>query len=900
MALLPTATLAQPKPTLVPADYGRFETLGQGRLSPDGRWLAYGIARVDDTTELRIAGVDGDSTWASRWGQGAQFAANSQWVAWTIGISTEERQRLEKDKKPIRLATGLRDLSAGAERHFPATAAFAFDAAGRFLAVHGYPPDEPKGKGADLRVLDLAAGTELSIGNVSEFAWSRVGGLLALSVATGTDQGNGLQVYDPATGQLRSLDASGSRYHQLAWRETGLDLAVLRSTEPATKKGARHDLLAWQALGGPTSVRLVLDPTASGVSDTLEVVEHRKPEWSEDGRMISFGLRPIESRPDSTAKPDSSKSELPGIQIWHTRDVRLYPQQKAEAAATAKRTVIAAWEPDKKRAVVVGSDLMEEASIAKGWLHSIERVRAPHAWGTMFGRPYHEVWAVDLVSGSRSRLLEKVRYSWVSPGGRYLLWFDGKDYWTHELRSGARRNLTATLPTIFADTGYDTPTDLLPPHGVGGWLDDDAALLLNDRYDVWRIGPDGSRPERLTNGGTEQVVHRAVQVIRDARSFKPTGPIYFSLHGEWSEKRGYARIRPGRPIERLLFADQWIGGLARADSSERYLYRAEARDDSPDLLATGPDLSAALPITKTNPFMADYAWGKTRLVDFTSETGRPLQAVLLYPANHDPSRKYPMITYGYEILSSEAHRFEAPSERDYYNFVTWTQRGYFVLMPDIVFRARDPGVSILEAVRPAVRAVAKEGLIDSSKVGFIGHSWGGYAATFVPTRTDMFAASVAGAPLTDFVSFMGQLHWNQGTAELDHWETGQARMEVPYWEDPEAHHRNSPIHKVQDLKTPLLMAFGDNDGTVDWDQGTEFYNFARRAGKQMVFLVYEGENHGFTKKPNQIDYHRRILEWFGHYLKGEPAAPWIAAGIPFERQDAERRRVAERAAPGIP
>ena len=117
-------------------------------------------------------------------------------------------------------------------------------------------------------------------------------------------------------------------------------------------------------------------------------------------------------------------------------------------------------------------------------------------------------------------------------------------------------------------------------------------------------------------------------------------------------------------------------------------------------------------------------------------------------------------------------------------------------------------------------------------------------------------------------------------------------MEVPFWEDPEAHRRNSPIYEVHRLETPLLMAFGDADGVVDWDQGTEFYNFARRARKQMVLLVYEGEDHGFRDEPNQVDYHRRILEWFGRYLKDEPAPRWITSGIPVDELEDEQRRVA--------
>jgi dipeptidyl aminopeptidase/acylaminoacyl peptidase len=191
-----------------------------------------------------------------------------------------------------------------------------------------------------------------------------------------------------------------------------------------------------------------------------------------------------------------------------------------------------------------------------------------------------------------------------------------------------------------------------------------------------------------------------------------------------------------------------------------------------------------------------------------------------------------------------------------------------------------------------VRTVVARGLVDERRVGFIGHSWGGYHATYVATHSSAFAASVAGAPLTDFLSFMGQIHWNSGTAEPDHWETGQARMEVPYWEDRDAHIRNSPIERVHEMNTPLLMAHGNKDGVVEFFQATVFYNFARRAGKQMVLLVYEDEDHSFQQKANQVDYHRRILEWFGHYLRDEPAPGWITDGVPFDAHEAEKRRVA--------
>ena len=896
---VPSVSLAQEKPTLLPEDYGRWETLGTWALSPDGRWLAYEVLRVDEKRELRIRPLDRDTTHVVLWGDDPVFSPDSRWLAWSVGFSEEERERLEKQKKPVRLKAGLFDLRTEQERRFDDVRRLAFDDAGRFLALHGYAPEEPKGKGADLRLLDLGTGQQTNFGNVGEIAWSDDGSMLAMTVATGAAQGNGVQVYHAASERLRSLDASGSTYRHLAWREDAADLAVLRSVAPAGKDTTAQGLLAWWALDEEVPRRLELDPAAAGVPDTLEVVQHASPQWSNDGRQIAFGLRPVVQQEDSTdVAADSTgaaeEEELPSVQIWHTSDVRIFPMQKARESADERRTLLAVWDTERDHVVQIGTDLLETAQLLEGWRHGIEKVSAPYPWGAMFGRPYHDTWAVNLTTGTREKVLERVRYTWQSAGGHYLLTFDGEHYWSLDLRSGEQANLTAGLPAVFADTTYDTPTDLLPPHGVGGWFEEDTAVLLYDQFDVWRVAPDGTGGERLTHGAEEAVIHRVVNLDRDREAFDPEAPLYLRLRGEWSEKRGYGRVRPGQAPERLVFDDRHFRSLRRADSTEVYLYQAEARNDAPDLFVAGPDLASPRQVTATNPFMADYAWTRAELVAFTSETGRPLQAALLYPARHDPSRRYPMIVYTYELLSPQVHFWEGPSERDYYNFVTWTQQGYFVLLPDIVYRARDPGVSAIEAVRPAIGKVVEMGRVDPERVGLIGHSWGGYQATYLPTRTKLFAASVAGAPLTDFVSFMGQIHWNPGLPETGHWETGQGRMEVPYWEDPEAHHRNSPIHKIHEMETPLLMAFGDEDGVVDWDQGTEFYNFARRAGKQMVLLVYEGEGHGFRKKANQVDYHRRILEWFGHYLKGEPAPTWITKGISLPEQKQELRRVARQ------
>ena len=919
---------AQDLPRVAPEDYGRWEDLGPAVLAPDGRWIAYEVTRVDESAEFRVRRLSEDSTRVFPWGMSPGFSPDGRWLAWTVGVSPEESERFEEEGEPVREEMALMELATGEMRAFAAVSEWDFDASGRFLALRGHPPEEPRGKGADLRVVTLAGGSETSFGNVAEMAWSSSGSRIAMVIATGTDLGNGVQVYDAGQGTLRSADASGSRYRGLTWRDDSGDLAVLRSRAAASAADAAYDVLAWRGLDRVAEM-LVLGAGMAGIADTLEVVD-RAPRWSDDGAMISIGLRPREENDqpndsgpaeggevgagetpgDDTEAPDTSpdtgtadseedeeEPDLPGLQIWHSRDVRIFPQQRAAEGRDANRSLLAVWHLDENRVVTLGSDLMADATLLDGWAFGLEDIAEPYPFGTMFGRPYHDVWSIDVESGERRRLLTRVRYEWPGAGGDWLVWYDGTDYRGLDVATGERRDLTSNLPASFVNKEYDTPTDVLPPYGFGpgGWLEDGAGVLLYDRHDIWRVALDGSGAVRLTDGAETGITHRVARLPDDdTPGIDPAAPLHLTLYDERTEERGYARLGPGwdGPVETLVFEDRLVDGLTRADSADVLLYRAMAFDDPPDYHVGGLDLADAVQVTDINPFIADVAWGRAELVDFTSEGGRDLQAVLLHPAGHEAGRPVPTIVYTYEMLSPQMHRFSPPSERDYYNFTAWTQHGYAVLLPDIVYRARDPGVSALESVRAAVAAAVDMGVTDPAAVGLIGHSWGGYQATYLPTRTDIFAASVAGAPLTDFVSFMGAIHWNPGIPEVDHWETGQARMEVPFWEDPEAHRRNSPIHEVHNLETPLLMAFGDEDGVVDWDQGTEFYNFARRAGKQMVLLVYEGEDHGFRREANQKDYHRRILEWFGHYLKGEPAPAWITHGVPLEQLEEEKARVA--------
>jgi dipeptidyl aminopeptidase/acylaminoacyl peptidase len=196
---------------------------------------------------------------------------------------------------------------------------------------------------------------------------------------------------------------------------------------------------------------------------------------------------------------------------------------------------------------------------------------------------------------------------------------------------------------------------------------------------------------------------------------------------------------------------------------------------------------------------------------------------------------------------------------------------------------------------PAVKAAIATGVVDPKHVGIHGHSWGGYQTAFIITQTDMFAAAVAGAPLTDMISMYAIVYKNTGTVNGEIFESSQGRFTTGPWENWEAYTRNSPVAHAANVKTPLIILSNDKDGAVDFTQGMEYYNTLRRLQKPVVLLEYPGENHGLARLPNQKDYAIRMKEFFDHFLMGKPIPDWYQNGVP--RLDMEDHLKARQPAP---
>ncbi len=933
-ALVPAQDAPEAPKKLTAADYGPWESLrGSGALSPDGKWSAFYVRRSNGEDELRLAPTDGqdDGRVAIDYGTSARFSDDSRYLGYLVGVSEKKREQLEKQKKPVQNRFELRELGGDEVVKVEGVDAFAFSHDGKHVAMKRYRGKDRKKGGADLVVRELATGAELCFGNVGSFRWCEEAPLLAMVIDTVDEVGGGVTMLHADTGMLRSLDSHKARYTGLSWRDDAQDLAFLRITEHDEKEDEQpsHVVVAWTGLGTRDANKHTWDHRVQdGFPDGMRVVS-QAPTWHPQGEAVFFGIRAWERPPTKKAdedkaadgeqgeedgaeagekgdaeKGDAEKGEPAakalrdtiqdpaGVDVWHSRDARIIPQQKKQASRDrSKSHLCALWLADG-RFVRLADDTVDSVTVLEDGRAALGRDTDKHERVAMFGPELTDVYLVDTRTGARRLVLEKHKFAYgSSPDGSHFLFVKDDTWHACDVADGATRALTAGLDGDFINDERGVLTDETPPYGIAGWLKDSSAVLLHSRFDVWMVPMDGSAARRLTDGRESQLQHRLLDLDPDERWIDAAGPLYVSLYGDRTKQAGFARldVQEGS-VENVRLLDARVGSLQKAKYADTYAFVEETVTDSPDVFVAGPFLAEPKQLSETNPQQAEFAWSpKAELVDYRSTRGVPLQGALYYPADYRPGEQHPMIVYIYEKRSQNLHAYTAPSETRPYNPSVFTSLGYFVYQPDIVYRAQNPGISALECVVPAVDAVLAKGEVDPDKVGLVGHSWGAYQTAFIVSRSNLFAAGVAGAPLTNMMSMSMSIYWNSGSTDARIFHESQGRMDKPFWQDVETYMANSPIFGMNSLETPLMIAFGDEDGAVDWHQGIEMYNAARLAEKQLVMLVYDGENHSLRKKPNQVDYHWRVREWFGHYVKGEPAPKWITEGTSFLEREEEVR-----------
>jgi dipeptidyl aminopeptidase/acylaminoacyl peptidase len=286
-------------------------------------------------------------------------------------------------------------------------------------------------------------------------------------------------------------------------------------------------------------------------------------------------------------------------------------------------------------------------------------------------------------------------------------------------------------------------------------------------------------------------------------------------------------------------------------------------------------------LTDVNPQIADFAWGEAELVEWATDDGTELQGVLITPDGWKPGTRLPVLVYYYRFFSHRLHLFNEPVVNHRPSFPVYASSGYAVFLPDIRFEVGRPGPSAVECLTSGIDHLVEIGVADPDAVGLHGHSWSGYQTAFVVTQTDIFAAAVAGAPVSNMTSAYSGIRWGTGLARQFQYEKSQSRIGGSLWETPELYIENSPVFFADRISTPLLIQFGDEDEAVPWTQGIELYLACRRLDKNCIMLQYRGEPHHLKQDANKLDYSIKMKQFFDHHLRGEPAPGWMTDGVPY-------------------
>jgi hypothetical protein len=305
--------------------------------------------------------------------------------------------------------------------------------------------------------------------------------------------------------------------------------------------------------------------------------------FSEDESRLFFGV--AKDYVDYAYANDTTilDEERVSLDIWGWQDAEIQPMQLQNKSREENRTFLAVLDLKTSGLTQIGTPEVENVmlenkitkDIALGWTDS--PYRRAYSWDIQTGR---DLYLIDLKTGN-STLIEKNASgsARLSPEAKYAYWYDGRDssWVAYEVASKSKINLTKALPIPFYEELHDSPS-LPGNYGSEGWLADDAVILINDRYDVWKIDPKnpyGAINLTMGEGRKNQIVYRRERLKFDETSIDPKEALLLSAFNEMTKDAGfYSTTYEGKSVpKQLLMTAHRYAGLTKAKEANQILVR---------------------------------------------------------------------------------------------------------------------------------------------------------------------------------------------------------------------------------------------------------------------------------------------------------------------------------------
>jgi dipeptidyl aminopeptidase/acylaminoacyl peptidase len=573
-----------------------------------------------------------------------------------------------------------------------------------------------------------------------------------------------------------------------------------------------------------------------------------EPKWSPDGKSLAFVS-------DCTTNADKSGQDQ--VFVWSAKT-----GESKELTHLVGGIDSLAWSPDGKS---IGFLFVENATRSAGALAAMK------PWAGVIGDDGVEIQRVGLVnvaSGSFSQVtpatLHVYEFGW-SPDSKHLVFVaanpPGENNWwvaqlyTEDTAGGQPTSILDTTKISGSLHGLQIAVPRWSPDGsriafIGGLMSDQGST----GGDIYLIPSTGGEPKDVTPGRAASVAFigwLGPQVIGIAEH---VGGSSHLTALDLSTSKDLPQVNTTFP------ETVGAGGLTMSVSvsNEHALTLIRSSFEKAPEVWAGP-ANDMKQITHLNDGMKP-AWGKTENIEWTND-GFKVQGWLLYPANYDPAKKYPLLVSVHGGPSSAVTpRWPGVG----YGGVPFSALGYFVFMPnprgsygqgEKFTRAniKDFGYGDLRDILAGMDVLEKRFPIDKDREGLTGWSYGGFMTMFGVTQTTRFKAAVAGAGISDWQSYYGE-------NSIDQWMVPFFGKTV--YDDAAVYAKSSAIEYIKKVKTPTLVVVGDRDGECPAPQSFEFWHALRAEGVKTQLVIYPNEGHAFRAPEHRRDVLERALNWF--------------------------------------
>jgi dipeptidyl aminopeptidase/acylaminoacyl peptidase len=605
--------------------------------------------------------------------------------------------------------------------------------------------------------------------------------------------------------------------------------------------------------------------------------------------------------------PIVAKKLKVNVDVWNYKDIYLQSEQLLNSSGIEERANLGAiYKTESKKLIKINLGKREDFNYTKNINNYILLIGQPGPQAFYKKEQWPYLLLINTKSnGERTMIINQSCSSFfcatMSPLEDFVVWFDNDQltWFSYEISTKLIRDIGAAIPySLYSEAGLDIGRK--GTWGMAGWIPAEKSILIYDQYDIWKISLDGHKiPVNITNGWgrrfgiTLNIVGRELE----SSSFELGEKVLIGGYDEKTKSGGYWQLKLG---ERTEFKNGNIQAysistrmpvgiygsssaiIKKAKNSNAYLLLRERAEESMNIFFT-KDFIKFLKISDVHPEMK-YNWLTTELITWKMLDGNISQGILYKPGNFDVNKRYPLIINYYEKRSGELHKYIKPEFSTHnINIPTFVDRGYLVFVPDIYSKPGHNGEGSYNAIESAAQYLSKFSFIDSLKIGLQGHSYGGWQTNYMITHSKRFAAACEASGVSDQVSSYGQLEYLKGGARQNFYETKSQGS--PYgigitpWTESALYINNSPIFRIGEIVTPLLMMHNKEDGAVPFEQAVELFVGMRRANKRVWLLQYDGYGHQVDGEVAE-DYHIRMMQFFDYYLKKALPPIWMTKGIP--------------------